>query len=124
MEAIVREAMRVKGVDLPTYLSSHIRPVIRENQRVNATTIEAYAADPVRKQLHNVEGAAASRGFRKQMTTMLSYGGLANIRHPRLHETLISGPIGGMLGAHYIAKLIGPRTRSRSTWAARATTSA
>jgi acetone carboxylase, beta subunit len=107
MEAIVREAMRVKGVDLPIYLSSHIRPVIRENQRVNATTIEAYAADPVRKQLHNVEGAAVSRGFRKQMTTMLSYGGLANIRHPRLHETLISGPIGGMLGAHFIAKLIG-----------------
>ena len=107
MEAIVREAMRAKGVDLPIYLSSHIRPVIRENQRVNATTIEAYAADPVRKQLHNVEGAAVSRGFRKQMTTMLSYGGLANIRHPRLHETLISGPIGGMLGAHHIAKLIG-----------------
>ncbi len=107
MEAICREVMREKGIDVPLYLSSHIRPVIRENQRVNATTIEAYAADPVRKQLHNVENSAVSRGFRKQMTTMLSYGGLANIRHPRLHETLISGPIGGMLGAHFIAKIIG-----------------
>jgi N-methylhydantoinase A len=107
MEAILRQAMKAKGKNLPVYLSSHVRPVIRENQRVNATTIEAYAADPVRKQLHNVEGAAASRGFRKQLTTMLAYGGLANIRHPRLHETLISGPIGGMLGAHYISKLIG-----------------
>lgn len=107
MERICREVMRAKGIDIPLYLSSHIRPVIRENQRVNATTIEAYAADPVRKQLHNVENSAASRGFRKQMTTMLSYGGLANIRHPRLHETLISGPIGGMLGAHYVAQLIG-----------------
>lgn len=107
MEAICREVMQEKGLDVPIYISSHIRPVIRENQRVNATTIEAYAADPVRKQLHNVENSARSRGYRKQMTTMLSYGGLANIRHPRLHETLISGPIGGMLGAHYVAKLIG-----------------
>jgi len=107
MEAILREAMRAKGIDLPIYLSSHIRPVIRENQRVNATTIEAYAADPVRQQLHNVEESASRRGYRKQMTTMLSYGGLANIRHPRLHETLISGPIGGMLGAQYVSKLIG-----------------
>ena len=107
MEAICREVMKEKGLAIPIYISSHIRPVIRENQRVNATTIEAYAADPVRKQLHNVENSARSRGYRKQMTTMLSYGGLANIRHPRLHETLISGPIGGMLGAHFVAKLIG-----------------
>ncbi|MGD9603774.1 MAG: hydantoinase/oxoprolinase family protein [Gammaproteobacteria bacterium] len=107
MEAICREVMQAKGIDIPLYLSSHVRPVIRENQRVNATTIEAYAAAPVRQQLHNVENSAVSRGFRKQMTTMLSYGGLANIRHPRLHETLISGPIGGMLGAHFVAKLLG-----------------
>lgn len=106
MEAICREVMQAKGIEVPLYLSSHVRPVIRENQRVNATTIEAYAADPVRQQLHNVENSAVSRGFRKQMTTMLSYGGLANIRHPRLHETLISGPIGGMLGAHFVAKLL------------------
>lgn len=106
MAEICREAMAARGLDLPLYLSSQIRPVIRENQRVNATTIEAYAADPVRRQLHNVENSAVARGFRKQMTTMLSYGGLANIRHPRLHETLISGPIGGMLGAHYIARIL------------------
>ena len=106
MEAICREVMAEKGIDVPIFISSHIRPVIRENQRVNATTIEAYAADPVRQQLHNVENSAKGRGFRKQLTTMLSYGGLANIRHPRLHETLISGPIGGMLGAHYIANII------------------
>ena len=107
METILKAAMADLGVDFPIYLSSHIRPVIRENQRVNATTIEAYAADPVRQQLHNVEASATQRGFRKQMTTMLAYGGLANIRHPRLHETLISGPIGGLLGAHYVSKIIG-----------------
>ena len=109
MEAICREVMVEKGIEIPIYLSSHIRPVIRENQRVNATTIEAYAADPVRQQLHNIEDSATSRGYRKQLTTMLAYGGLANIRHPRLHETLISGPIGGMLGAQFIAQLLGEK---------------
>jgi len=109
MAAICREELAKAGKDLPIYLSSHIRPVIRENQRVNATTIEAYAADPVRRQLHSVEDRAKKLGYRKQLTTMLSYGGLANIRHPRLHETLISGPIGGMLGAHFIAQLLGEK---------------
>ncbi|MGE3773163.1 MAG: hydantoinase/oxoprolinase family protein, partial [Gammaproteobacteria bacterium] len=109
MAAICREEMTAQGRQLPIYLSSHVRPVIRENQRVNATTIEAYAADPVRRQLHSVEDTARQLGFRKQLTTMLSYGGLANIRHPRLHETLISGPIGGMLGAHYIARILGEK---------------
>ncbi len=109
MEAICRVVMAEKDIEIPIYLSSHIRPVIRENQRVNATTIEAYAADPVRQQLHNVEDSATDRGYRKQMTTMLAYGGLANIRHPRLHETLISGPIGGLLGAQFIAQLLGEK---------------
>ena len=106
MEKICRAQMAKQNLDLPIYVSSQVRPVIRENQRINATTIEAYAADPVRKQLHNVENRAKERGYRKQMTTMLSYGGLANIRHPRLHETLISGPIGGMLGAQFVAQIL------------------
>ncbi len=109
MEAICQEAMEKRGQTLPIYPSSRIRPVIRENQRVNATTIEAYAADPVRQQLHNVENRAKESGYRKQMTTMLSYGGLANIRHPRLHETLISGPIGGILGAQFVSQLLGAK---------------
>ena len=107
MEAICKDALASRGLDIPIYCSSRVRPVIRENQRVNATTIEAYAADPVRHQLYNVENSARGRGYERQMTTMLSYGGLANIRHPRLHETLISGPIGGMLGAQFISTIIG-----------------
>jgi acetone carboxylase beta subunit len=107
MEKICKEVMAERNVSVPVFPSSRVRPVIRENQRVNATVIEAYAADPVRKQLHNVENSAREKGFSHQLTTMLSYGGLANIRHPRLHETLVSGPIGGMLGAKYVASILG-----------------
>ncbi len=80
---------------------------MREFSRLNSTLIEAYAAAPVREQLHRVEDAARERGFRKPLQTLLSYGGLANIRYPRLHETLVSGSVGSVLGAQYIARTIG-----------------
>ena len=51
MEAICQEAMEKRPQTLPICPSSRIRPVIRENQRVNPTTIEAYAANPVRQTL-------------------------------------------------------------------------
>ena len=50
--------------DLPIYLGSELRPVIRENSRLNAALIEAYAVAPVRKQLEKVEQAVQSRGYR------------------------------------------------------------
>ena len=46
-------------------------------------------------------------GFTYGVQTLLSFGGLTSINHPRLHETMISGPIGGILGAAYVGKLIG-----------------
>jgi acetone carboxylase, beta subunit len=56
--------------------------------------IEAYAAAPVRVQLEKVERSIHNEGFKAELQTVLSYGGLANIRHPRLHGTLVSGPVG------------------------------
>ena len=36
--------------------------------------------------------------------TLLSYGGAVNMEYPRLYETMISGPIGGLIGAQFIAE--------------------
>ncbi len=38
---------------------------------------------------------------------MLCYGGVTNIRYPRLFETVMSGPVGGMMGGHYLANNVG-----------------
>ncbi len=95
------------GREIPVYLSSEIRPVMREQSRLNSLLIEAYAAAPVRQQLLRVQERIHDYGFPNPLQTVLSYGGLSNIRYPRLHETLVSGPIGGILGAQYIAQLIG-----------------
>jgi acetone carboxylase, beta subunit len=107
--AIIRSVIERSrpGGDVPVYLGSELRPVIRENSRLNAALIEAYAVGPVRTQLEKVERAVQSRGYRYPLQTVLAYGGLCNIRYPRLHETLISGPVGGVMGAKHLSSLTG-----------------
>jgi acetone carboxylase, beta subunit len=104
---IIRGVLTEHGVDIPVFLAHEVRPVLREHSRLNSTLIEAYAAAPVRGQLFGVEQSVHERGFPGALQTVLSYGGLANIRYPRLHETLISGPVGGVLGAKFIGDIIG-----------------
>jgi acetone carboxylase, beta subunit len=104
---IICEVLAEHDVDVPVFLAHEVRPVLREHSRLNSTLIEAYAAAPVRRQLFNVEESVHERGFPRELQTVLSYGGLANIRYPRLHETLISGPVGGVLGAKFIGDIIG-----------------
>ena len=105
---IVEEVLAERGRgDVPVFVSSKVRPVIREFSRLNSVMIEAYAAAPVRIQLEKIERSVQSEGFKAELQTVLSYGGLANIRHPRLHETLVSGPVGGVSGGRFICNLLG-----------------
>ncbi|MCQ4633707.1 hydantoinase/oxoprolinase family protein [Shinella sp. CPCC 100929] len=104
---ICREEVAKAGAEITVYTSHEVRPVIREQSRLNSVLIEAYATSRGRKQLRGIEDASKKYGFKYGVQTLLSFGGLTSINHPRLHETMISGPIGGILGAAYIGKLIG-----------------
>ncbi len=104
---ICREEVAKAGAEITVYTSHEVRPVIREQSRLNSMLIEAYATSRGRKQLSGIEAASKKYGFKYGVQTLLSFGGLTSIHHPRLHETMISGPIGGILGAAYIGKLIG-----------------
>ena len=104
---ICREEIASAGVDILVYASHQVRPVIREQSRLNSVLIEAYATSRGRRQLKGIEDASRKYGFKYGVQTLLSFGGLTSINHPRLHETMISGPIGGILGAAYVGKLIG-----------------
>lgn len=107
ISAVVQKVLDKHKIDVPIYQSSTVRPVIREQSRLNSTVIEAYAASAGRDQLIRVEDATHEHGFRYGVQTVLSYGGLAGIQYPRLHETMISGPVGGILGAKYVGDMIG-----------------
>lgn len=104
---ICREEVAKAGADITVYTSHEVRPVIREQSRLNSVLIEAYATSRGRKQLKGIEDVSRKYGFKYGVQTLLSFGGLTSINHPRLHETMISGPIGGILGAAYVGKLIG-----------------
>ena len=107
-EEIVRGLIAEAGQtgEIEVFAGSTVRPVIRENSRLNCVLLEAYAAAPSRTHLFKIEDALKSQRFRYDLQTVLAYGGLCNIRYPRLHETFISGPVGGAMAGSYVASLL------------------
>jgi acetone carboxylase, beta subunit len=108
-EEIVRGIVAELGQngDVEIFCGSTVRPVIRENSRLNCALVEAYAAAPSRAHLFKIEDALKAKRYRYQLQTVLAYGGLCNIRYPRLHETFISGPVGGIMAGGFVSDLIG-----------------
>jgi N-methylhydantoinase A/oxoprolinase/acetone carboxylase beta subunit len=104
---IARELVEESGRTIPVVISSEVAPVQREVSRANATVIQAYATEPARKQFLTVESKLAGYGYERSLKTVLCYGGVTNIRYPRLFETVMSGPVGGLMGGHYLGRTLG-----------------
>ncbi|MFP8874775.1 MAG: hydantoinase/oxoprolinase family protein, partial [Myxococcota bacterium] len=104
---IAREVMKELGREVVLELSSQVAPTTREISRANATVVQAYASDPARKQLYRIEESLIETGYAHSLKTVLGYGGITNIRYPRLFEAAMSGPVGGLMGAKYLSTVIG-----------------
>ena len=104
---IARDVMKQVGREVVLELSSEVAPTTREISRANATVIQAYASDPARKQLFRIEAEMHKIGYPHSLKTVLGYGGITNIRYPRLFEAAMSGPVGGLMGAKYLSSVIG-----------------
>ncbi|MBT4521215.1 MAG: hydantoinase/oxoprolinase family protein [Halieaceae bacterium] len=104
---IVRRVMTEASRDIPIELSCLVAPTAREISRANSTIVQAYASDPARKQLFRIEDELKKMGYQSSLKTVLGYGGVTNIRYPRLFEAAMSGPIGGLMGARYLGSVIG-----------------
>ncbi len=104
---IAQEECDKAGREVYLALSSEVAPVQREVSRANATTIQAYATEAARRQFLTVEEKLAAEGYERSLKTVLCYGGVTNIRYPRLFETMMSGPVGGLMGAHYLGQHLG-----------------
>jgi acetone carboxylase beta subunit len=106
-EEIVKEVMKEKGVQLPVYIGSRVQPVMREYSRLNCVVIEAYAADPSRRHLVKIEDEIKREGFKRQLQIMTAHGGIVGVRAAKAFQSLISGPIGGIIGSKYVADKLG-----------------
>ena len=79
----------------------------RDFPRLNSTVIEAYAAEPSREQLEKVRHATREAGAEFDLRVMAAHGGTISIEARQLARTLISGPIGGVIGARHLVEELG-----------------
>jgi len=106
-ETRVREIAAEVAPGLPVFCSSEFYPVKRDFPRLNTTVIEAYAAEPSREQLGRIRDASNEAGAAFELRIMAAHGGTISIEARQLARTLISGPIGGVVGSRYLADTLG-----------------
>ena len=106
-KALVEAVVAERGADVTVVCSADVAPVSKENNRLKSLLFQCFAAERVRDSLLDVEREAHDLGFEGHLLTLLSYGGAVNMDYPRLYETMISGPIGGLIGAQFIGNELG-----------------
>ncbi|MGH8517067.1 MAG: hydantoinase/oxoprolinase family protein, partial [Panacagrimonas sp.] len=75
--------------------------------RLASVIAQAYAGERERKHFKNLETRVREEGFDKEVSTLLAHGGTVPINTPRLYESYVSGPVGGVLGAQYVGEIMG-----------------
>jgi acetone carboxylase beta subunit len=103
---ILEEEKAKRGLDgqVPVFLSSELYPMRRDLPRLNSTLIEAYAAEPSRGQLQQVRDETKGAGAAFELRVMAAHGGTISIEAKELARTLVSGPIGGVVGGAALAE--------------------
>src|SRR6476661_2772893 len=101
------KAKRGRDGETPVFLSSELYPQRRDLPRLNSTLIEAYAAEPSRGSLKAVRDQTKKAGASFELRVMASHGGTISIEARELARTLVSGPIGGVVGGQGIAERLG-----------------
>jgi acetone carboxylase beta subunit len=106
---IAREVIQRRGQQIPVFASVDYYPVRKESHRTNTTIIEAYAADPSRDTLQKINQRIQEHGSTFDLRVMASHGGTISTKANELARTLVSGPIGGVVGAKYLGEHLGIR---------------
>ena len=101
------EQIANSGKKIPVFASCDYYPNRKESHRTNTTILEAYAAEPSRATLKNLSESMADLGGTFDVRVMASHGGTISWKAKELARTLVSGPIGGVIGAAYLGKQLG-----------------
>lgn len=101
------EVAREMGVDIPVFASVDYYPVRKESHRTNTTVLEAYAAEPSRATLGTISDSMKEVGGRFDLRVMASHGGTISWKAKELARSLVSGPIGGVIGAKFLGERLG-----------------
>ena len=106
---IARREIEARGLDIPVFTSSTHSPVRGDLARLNTLLVELYAARPSRQQLLGIRARLESElGSHAPVRVLTSYGGTISPEHRSPVSTIVSGPIGGLIGGDRItAELYG-----------------
>lgn len=104
---IVTEEVKKSGKNIPIFASADYYPVRKETHRTNTTILEGYAAEPSRQTLNKISDAFKERGTKFDFRVMATHGGTISWKAKELARTIVSGPIGGVIGAKYLGEVLG-----------------
>lgn len=104
---VANELIKKANKDIQVFATVDYYPVRKESHRTNTTIVEAYAAEPSRKTLEKIDTSLKENGADFNLRIMASHGGTISIKANELARTCVSGPIGGMIGAKYLAESLG-----------------
>ncbi|QPC43542.1 hydantoinase/oxoprolinase family protein [Kaustia mangrovi] len=104
---IVLEEVEASGKAIPVFASTDYYPVRKETHRTNTTILEAFAAEPSRQTLQKISSAFRENGSCFDFRVMATHGGTISWKAKELARTIVSGPIGGVIGAKYLGETLG-----------------
>lgn len=104
---LVIEEIKKSGKNIPVFASADYYPVRKETHRTNTTILEGYAAEPSRQTLKKISDAFKEHGTKFDFRVMATHGGTISWKAKELARTIVSGPIGGVIGAKYLGETLG-----------------
>ena len=108
-EQRVGQLLRAAYPDLFITLSHEILREFREYERTSTTALNAYVGPPVQRYLQNLRSYLQAQGLRGNIQIMRSNGGSMSLARACVEPVSMmeSGPVAGMIGAGYVARLLG-----------------
>lgn len=104
---IVKDELKKLGQELPVFASVDYYPARKESHRMNTTILEAYAAEPSRQTLLKVSDRFKKHGAKFDLRVMATHGGTISWKASELARTIVSGPIGGVIGSKLLGEALG-----------------
>ncbi|MGL2671254.1 hydantoinase/oxoprolinase family protein [Helicobacter pylori] len=93
--------------NIPVFASVDYYPQRKESHRMNTTILEAYAAEPSRQTLSKVSNRFKEHGAKFDLRVMATHGGTISWKAKELARTIVSGPIGGVIGSKLLGETLG-----------------
>lgn len=106
-EQRVKEIILEEYPDVYLSLSSEVLPQFREYERFTTTGLNAYIGPTTARYIKQLQKTLKEQGYTAKVHLMQSFGGVASADAAREKPVnlLLSGPVGGVLGAIWTSKL-------------------